>query len=1453
MQSTEVTPNTKSDTTRRGEWHSPIKMEVSQSISVTPANNKPIQVIRPPFALSLLKQDVSELTPAQQITQLQLLLQQENQQQFNLEVDPPIRVKLLKLGTNEHILQVTLHHIASDGWSLTVFTEELSANYAAAVANQPSPLPELPIQYADFAVWQRNYLQGETLEILLDYWKQKLKELPQLQLPTDRPRPAVESFKGAGLPINLSASLTSKLKQLTGQQGVTLFMTLLAGLKVLLYHYSSQEQIVVGSPIANRNRSEIEGLIGFFVNSLVMYTDLGGKPSFAEVLNRVRQTALEAYAHQDVPFEKLVEELQPERSLSKNPLFQVSFALQQSEAMNPSFSLPKLEVSWYQEIEEEMTVRVDLELHLWEEGEEIKGFCSYNRDLFEAETIARMLSHYQNLLENALEAPEQPIHLLQLMSNQEQQQLLIEWNNTKTDYSTEKCIHELFAEQVEKTPDAVAVVFAEEKLTYSELDSKANQLAYYLQELGVKPDVLVGIFVERSLEMAIAILAILKAGGAYVPLDPSYPPERLAYMLADAKVSVLLTQESLVQLLPEHQAQVLCLDSDRIVNIEVASEKLQSGVKPSNLGYVIYTSGSTGKPKGVALSQRALVNLIVWQQQEAIVGQGARTLQFSPISFDVSFQEILSTWYSGGTLVLVSQEVRRDPLALMKFLAENNVDRIFLPFVALQQLATVASQCPVLPQLQEIITAGEQLQLTPDIIGLMNRLPNCRVQNQYGPSESHVVSAYTLQGEPASCPKLPPIGRPIANAELYILNSYLKSVPIGVHGELYIGGVPLADGYLGRPELTREKFITVEGKRLYKTGDLARYLPDGNIEYLGRSDYQVKIRGFRIETGEIEAVLNQNPTIKETVVVVKEEDSGDKRLVAYIVSEIESIITSNPELLETQLSSWQEVFEQIYSQLSETTDPLFNTTGWRSSYNNELIPVEEMQVWVDDIVTQVLGMQPQNIYEIGCRTGMLLFQIAPHVAGYYGSVISNISLEYIQKQIAQKSDKYAHVTLGNKRADDMADIADNSFDMVLINSFVQYFPSVEYLLQVIENSIRVVKPGGMIVLGGIRSLSLMRAFHTSVQLHKATPSLSVKQLKQNVDRLMQQENELLVAPEFFVALKEIYPEISYVQIRLQRGSEHNELNKYRYNVLLHIETKPRTVIEAPVENGASMFIEDIERYLQQRQPESICFSSLVNNRVATDVAAVELLSQTEEIKNVQQLKQKLDRQPPNGVEPEQLHQLSTSLGYQLELCWSLQGQEGCFDAVFVRNELATGGVVLTPLTQQSAIAENWHRYANNPLASVAVKQLIPQWREYLEQRLPEYMVPSGFVVLPQLPLTPNGKVDRKALPTVDLGRSLSTDFVPPQTPTQKTLAEIWAQVLSIKQVGIHDNFFDLGGHSLLATQIVSRLRKVLNVEFPLRILFELPTVAGLAEYIETIILSEQDLQNSEVENEEVVF
>lgn len=945
----------------------------------TSVNGQPIQRISPyaPVALSAI--DLREFPPFQREAIAQRHATEAAQQPFDLEQGPLLRVKLLRLKQEEYIFLVTIHHIIYDGWSHSVFIQELSELYKAFSNHNPSPLPELPIQYADFAQWQRQWLQGKILQSQIDYWMQQLSgNLPVLHLPIDRPQPPIQTYQGATHAQGLPPKLIEALQSLSESEDATLFMTLLAAFKALLYRYTGQEDILIGSPIANRNRREISGLIGCFINTLVLRTDLSRNPTFQELLERVRAVALAAFAHQDLPFEKLVEELQPERDLSRSPLFQVMFVFQ--HAPTSSLKLEGLTLSPLPV--ENKTAKFNLTLSLEQSPQGLMALWEYNTDLFDASTIERMAGHFQILLEGIVAQPQQRIAELPLLTAVEQQQLRVEWNDTPADYPLDQCIHELFEMQVQRTPDAVAVVYGNQQLTYYQLNSRANQLARYLQSVGVKADARVGLCVERSLEMVVGLLGILKAGGAYVPLDPHYPQERLSDMLQDAAVSVLLTQQQWVASLPSHRADIVCLDSQWQVIRTQSQENPVSQVSATNLAYVIYTSGSTGQPKGIAMQHDSLVNLIAWQLENAMSNSKAKTLQFAPVSFDVSFQEIFSTWCGGGVLVLISEEIRRDACALLRLLVEAEIERLFLPVVALQQLAQVADRSPCHPKnLREIITAGEQLQLTPTLISFFNKLPNCVLHNHYGPSETHVVTAFTLNGSASDWPAIPPIGRPIANTQLYILGDNLQPVPVGVSGELYISGAGVARGYFNRPDLTQAKFIPdpfspQSQARLYKTGDLARYLPDGNAQFLGRSDRQVKIRGFRIEPGEVETVLSTHPQVQQAVVVVREDNPANKRLVAYLVSDQESLSSSQlRDFLKQKLPEYMipSAFVMLAAMPLTPSGKLdrkaLPADGEFSREDNFVLPRTPTEAAIAHIFTTVLGLQQisihNNFFEIG--------------------------------------------------------------------------------------------------------------------------------------------------------------------------------------------------------------------------------------------------------------------------------------------------------------------------------------------------------------------------------------------------------------------------------------------------------------------------------------------------------
>ncbi|MBD2093757.1 amino acid adenylation domain-containing protein [Trichocoleus sp. FACHB-591] len=1088
-------------------------------------DNEPVQVIAPTVPWQLPVVELQHLPEGDRQIEVQRLAAADAQQPFDLSTGPLMRTTLLHLSATEHVLLLTMHHIVSDLWSFNVLFQELSDLYAAFSQGQRSPLPELSIQYADFAQWQRDWLQGDVQTKLLNYWTQQLGgHLPILELPTDRPRPAIQTFRGATHSFVIGDRQLAALKIVAQREGVTLFMILLAAFKTLLYRYTGQEDILVGSPIANRDRVEIEGLIGFFVNTLVLRTSLTGNPNFQTLLKRIQQVTLDAYDHQGLPFEQLVEALHPERSLSQNPLFQVMFVFQ-----NASVSTLTSDLMLSFDPIESPTSKFDLSFAVEEEADTLKVEIEYSTDLFDAATIARMAGHFQTLIDGIITNPNQLLSELPLLSLAEQQQLQA-WNQTQVDYPLERCLYQWVETQVERTPDAVAVSFEGQHLTYEELNQRANQLAHYLQTLGVQPDVLVGICVDRSLEMVIGLLGILKAGGVYVPFDPSYPSERLAFMLEDAQVPILLTQAHLLDRLPSNLATVLCLDADWHQLAQGSTNNPQSGVTADHLAYVIYTSGSTGKPKGAMNTHRGICNRLLWMQDEYQLTKDDRVLQKTPFSFDVSVWEFFWTLMNGARLVVARPEGHKDPAYLVQLIADQQITTLhFVPSMLRVFLEEPdVARCN---SLRHVMCSGEALPV--DLQTRFFERCHAQLHNLYGPTEAAVDVTF-WHCQPEADQRSVPIGRPIANTQMHVLDAQLQPVPIGIVGELYIGGVNVARGYLNRPELTAERFLcdpfrkdrkTHLTPRLYKTGDLSRYRPDGAIDYLGRIDHQVKLRGFRIELGEIESVLAQHPDIQEAVVVIQ-ESLGGKRLIAYLVT------TLLPDRLPVQLKC----------------------------------------------LTSVNGLPPVKVTTVDLS--------------FDGTCLMGIS-------------------------------ADG-------------------------------KPG-----------------HA-------------------------------------------------VQLRLQL---------------------PGATEEQQLEGTIAW---------QQGNQAGIKFN----------------------------------------LTPDQ----QRLLGHSVEFLFEAQG--------FLK-------------TLQRSVTRNL--------------------RDFLNHKLPDYMVPDRFVLLRSMPLNANGKIDRRALPTPEQERfEAGTAIALPQTVVERQLADLWSKLLGMQQVSIQDNFFELGGNSLLAAQLVAAIRESLQVKLPVRCMFEQPTIAGLAQLIETI-------------------
>jgi amino acid adenylation domain-containing protein len=838
----------------------------------------PKAIVDPPGEWTLPRVDLSHLPAGQREDEIRNRATAAARQPFDLARGPLFRAILFKLDDRMHALSLAMHHIVSDGWSLGVFVREMSEFYSAYVTHRVPQLPELPIQYPDFAQWQRQWLDGGVLDAQLPYWKENLAgTLPVLQLPSSRPRPTIQTLHGGRIVRTFPPVLVERLKGLGRKEGVTFFMLLLAAFQVLLHRYTGEDDVIVGSPTANRSRAELENLIGFFVNNLVLRTDVSGNPTVRELLARTREVALKAYAHQDVPFDVLVEALRPRRELDHSPLFQILFTLQNLPVMEielPGVTLSPIDL-------ETGTARFDLAVDIVERPDGLKIYFEYNSDVVDRSTMERLPDHFRMLLEAFVNTPDARIADLPMLTETERGQIVEAWNRTRAAYPNDKCIHALFEEQVQRTPESAAVVFEGMRLTYRELNERANRLARHLQKLGVRPDSLVGVWVERSLDMVVALFGVLKAGGAYVPLDPSFPIERLEFMVEDSRLQILLTQEKLAARVPgKTAARVVRLDADWPEISREPGENSAPSAKPENLAYVIYTSGSTGKPKGVQLEHRSVVNFLVSMHKEPGFTAGDRLVSVTTLSFDIAGLEIYGPLTAGGEVVVASRSTSLDGIQLAALLEETGAT-VMQATPATWRLLLEAGWRG-LPGLR-ILCGGEALprELADKLLAT-----GSEIWNLYGPTETTIWSTVG-RVEPGD--SYPDIGHPIANTAVYILDEQRRPVPVGVPGEIYIGGDGLARGYLNRPELTADRFVPdpfrdLPGARMYRTGDLGRYRADGAIQCLGRVDHQVKIRGFRIELGEIEAALAKEPDVAQAVVVAREDGAGMQRLVAYVIA-----------------------------------------------------------------------------------------------------------------------------------------------------------------------------------------------------------------------------------------------------------------------------------------------------------------------------------------------------------------------------------------------------------------------------------------------------------------------------------------------------------------------------------------------------------------------------------------
>jgi amino acid adenylation domain-containing protein len=927
-------------------------------------------------------------------------------------------------------------------------------------------------------------------------------------------------------------------------------------------------------------------------------------------------------------------------------------------------------------------------------------------------------------------------------------------------------------------------------------------------------------------------LGILKAGGAYVSLDPTYPKERLAFMLEDTRAPVVLAEKALLPDLPNGAAQVVCLSEDWPEIVRESEENPRSDCTTENLAYVIYTSGSTGTPKGVEVPHRGVVRLL-FGTEYADFNSTQTFLHLAPISFDAATFEVWGALLHGARCVLFPGKVP-NPREIGELLHKHEVSTLWLTS-SLHN--TVIDEAPeALSGVRQLLIGGEALSV-PHVKRALSCLPSTEVINGYGPTESTTFTCcYRIPRQLGEQLHSIPIGRPIGNTQVYILDRHLGPVPIGIAGELYIGGAGLARGYLNCAELTAEKFIPNPfstkrgGTRLYRTGDLARYLADGNIEFLGRMDHQVKLRGFRIELGEIESVLSQHPGVQQAVVAAPEDSQGNKRLVAYVVPKFSNgsdIADGAAEQIwrEERVLQWQELYEQTYQQPSpESSDPTFNIMGWNSSYTGKPIPAAEMRDWLDQTVARIKQFKPQRILEIGCGTGLLLWRLAPHCDGYVATDFSQVALDHVQRLTGSQRN-FSHVSLSRRMADDFSGIQSRSFDTVIINSVTQYLPSIEYLRRVLHGALDAVAAGGRIFVGDIRSLSLFKAFHASVEFERAADSLNKRQLASRVAQSIDQEAELVIDASFFHALQQVEPRITDVEVMMKRGVHHNELMRFRYDVVLHVEVQnERAKADHRLDwESARLHLNAIRELLSRGKIPTLEIAGIPNARLLTETEVLSWIAGEGGAENVGALRSELAAKGHLAIDPEKLWRIAEEYNYRVELHEAKT--VGHFDALF-RHIAQHPTSPVHWYRQERNEARPWHAYANNPLKAKVAAGLAAGLRRYLKERLPEYMVPSTFVTLDVLPLTANGKVDRRALPDPDRARPEGV-FVAPRTQVEELLAGIWAEVLRLDRVGIHDNFFELGGDSILSIQIVARANQA-GLPLTTKHMFQQQTIAELA-------------------------
>lgn len=1438
--------------------HAIIERHEILRICISVKNGQPVQTVLEKIEVPIQILDFTKITNQENIYSF---LVEKARESFDLQKAPLMRFYLLRLGDKKWIFLTIMHHLIADGWSLEIFFRELENFYTEFLAGKSLLLSDLNIQYTDYVSWQNDYFQGKTVTNQLNYWRDYLDgEISRLEIPIDKPRPLIPSYNGDRYYLAIPKKLTMALKSLGMKYQATLFMVLLTTLKILLYRYTGSSDIAIGTPIANRRKVELENLIGLFVNTLVVRADLSGSPSFLTLLKQVKKVAADVYAHQDIPFEKVVEDLHPNRNFTSSPLFNVVFVLHNTPRILlklPNMQLKPLRLH-------NRTSKFEFLLTLTEDENGLNGAIEYSTDIFTVKTIKQFTSHYINLLGKIVENPALNIDQYQLLTCEEMHQFKVNIKaQSLVSYISGSTIDEIFMNQAKVRPNKTAIIFADKRYSYEDLDRKTNQFARYLIHHGVKIGDYVGLAMKVSYELIVAILGVLKTGAAYVPLDVNSPKERFAFIFHDANLKWLIVDSEFSSEINSGEVNIINVHLEQKEIAKQVDARVDLNFGANEVAYMIYTSGSTGKPKGVPIRHYNVARLFsATHEWFKFNSQDVWSLCHS-YAFDFSVWEIWGALFYGGSLVLVPEKIRKSLDVMYALLVRERVTILNQTPSSFQQLMHIDERYEYdkLSSLRFIIFGGAPLEiqsLKPWFDRHGDKKP-CLI-NMFGITETTVHVTY----RPIKISDLnlyvSPIGVPIPDLQIYLLDKYLQPVPRNVIGEMYVGGAGVAHGYYNREDLTHERFINnpfLSKKQkdcLYKTGDLARYTHDGELEYVGRSDRQVKVRGYRIELGEIENTLLQHPIVDQCVVLIKQDGFlKTNKLVGYVILK-KQIEEKNHD---KQTYKWQIVFDESYADSSEIVDPSFNISGWLSSYTREPLLQKEMHEWVDNTVGRILKLKPEKVLEVGCGTGMLLAKVALNCSEYYATDISQMAINYVNDKLVNKQSALRAVKLYRRSANNFTGIPSNHFDLFVLNSVCQYFPSIEYFVEVIKLAANSVKNAGFLFIGDVRNHDLAEIFHASVVISNLSDNcVDIEWIRKSIKSRMLQDNELTISPKFFYRLMNQIPRISHVAILHKAGRFHNELNCFRYDVILYVNATSEIVDYNILDWQQENFqFQDLTDYLEKLDnKQTLIVKNIPNRRLVRYYDLLQKLKDDQCKFNINEL-QEIDGFPNNNyIDPNDIYILGEAKSKAVWVTDCYSSEPNTFTAVFSHSEFENRPLSTEIYSKLHIDASRMDGLSlhNQPMNAQFCKNCDKILYNYLHKKLPEYMVPKKFILMGKYPLTVNGKLDYNAFPDVEKERNnLTVNYVVPKNFTEEKVEKAFTQILGINFVGRDGNFFDLGGHSLLATRLIFMLESVFSCKIPLRLILLNPTVKDLAKSI--LQLQKQNKINSIEELEGVDF